>query len=340
MDNVIVCFVEGRDKGKVTGSIFMISRRRKDKFIDWLQDIFDPLLMNQGSQGTEIRANCPFCADPDTKQHLYISTVKQAAHCFRCEWAGSWIDLIMSVEGCSYAAAALTLAGVPDINEFEGILGMMDTEPIQVEEPVSRSESVPEGFIPIHSESQEPLARIALRYLQRREVMSEAIQAGMFGVIPGHIKLFIRASDSYWQARSLDGAKPKYTNPALPFLDILGVWDYTPIGQVRSLPGPLFVCEGVFSALAVCKRGSPAVALLGKQANREQVDRLCRAGRSLIILLDSDAHEQAWELADQLVVNGRADVLVGLLPTGDPADGFDFEVYQGDWRGKVRYKVS
>lgn len=77
---------------------------------------------------------------------------------------------------------------------------------------------------------------------------------------------------------------------------------------------PLLVVEGVFDALAFW--GS-AVALLGKPSS-QQVARLSRSRRALIVALDGDAWREGEALSLRLSLRGARAVFVRLPPGEDP----------------------
>jgi DNA primase len=77
---------------------------------------------------------------------------------------------------------------------------------------------------------------------------------------------------------------------------------------------PSYVVEGVFDALA---HWPHSCALLGKCSN-EQLDALMEAKSPLVIVLDGDAHEEGWALAQKLRFAGKQAGSVRLPPGVDP----------------------
>lgn len=302
--------------------------------IDWMRKSLDNVVVVQN----DVQANCPFCESrtgrPDTKHHLGASIYKKAAHCFRCEWTGSWYDLVREVEGCSFREASRILSHRPTLEEY---YRMVEDLGEQVAEPVKPSGL--EEYIPLAEAKDSVIGKFALEYLERRGFQKYAFR-GLFGIVPGELRLYILASPTYWQARALFAVEePKYRNPSHSVGPTLGIWDSPGMEQVHEMSGPVYVAEGMFSALAIVDRGCSALALLGKMARSEQLERIAQIQREIVIALDADAHREAWDLARRLQGLGRQDVRVALLSEGDPADGWDVEMVEGDWTSYTRWRL-
>lgn len=88
-------------------------------------------------------------------------------------------------------------------------------------------------------------------------------------------------------------------------------------GAIRGADN-VWVVEGIFDALALWPE--PAVALLGKDASRRQMERLCGLDRELIVSLDGDAWEESKVLAQRLTLRGARVSWVRLPAGRDPCD--------------------
>lgn len=306
------------------------------ELLRWMRSRLRTVIPN-ASNGREIRADCPLCVSrgkkPDVKQHLYVSKTKKVGHCFRCGWKGMWWHLVMEVDECTYEEAIAQLHGVPLLEDYDSTLAQLFNQN-PYEEEVNEDDfeivnDVPEDFVALSYRRADPTyqEKVAIKYLQHRGVDDEFIFCGMFGVVPGELRVYLRASPMYWQGRALhDSIKPKYTNPPFPVGDVLGLWDSLHLAPWFSfLRGPIYITEGLLSGLAVIQRGHPALALLGKTANGAQFQRLLTLPRPLVVMLDGGAPEEGRELAWKLTEAGRPDVVLATLESGDPADCWDFD---------------
>jgi DNA polymerase I-like protein with 3'-5' exonuclease and polymerase domains len=126
-----------------------------------------------------------------------------------------------------------------------------------------------------------------------------------------------------WQARSLDdNSQPKY----LSFAGFKKSQCLYGLSAALSTSGPVVLCEGVTDAWRL---GPGSLALFGKTISRQQIRLINQhfAGRSIVILLDRDAWQDALEIRKALM-NSRSStedknrVFVASLPVGydDPGD--------------------
>lgn len=290
-------------------------------------------------QGDEYRVDCPFCAArlgrEDTKQHLYINLSRPVAHCFRCEWSGHYLSLVMSVEGCTYGEAMSYIKGesrshiVAEFDQLHSPRGLVQAYE-QASQPVG---FVPFGNICSRYESNESMA--VHNYLVSRGVNRQLI-AEKFGYVPGSNRAWVLIDKEWWQGRLIIPGQPKYLSPPWPKGDSL--WN----GKVlRTERGELIICEGVFSAIMA---GSNAIALCGKSATMPQLERIvryCRADR-IAVYFDADAQSQATEFADQLEYAGYdGDVELWVLHSGDPAStSMEPNIVAWDWAGRVASGLS
>lgn len=315
-------------------------QREANNMLRWMQSRLDNVIASS-SNGREMQANCPFCYSKrgkfDVKQHLYVSKIKAAAHCFGCEWSGSWIALIIAVDGCSTTAAIMQIASGVSVEDYDNVLRDLMADPTPEESELDVEDIVPEGYKQLDL-SKGVLNITAVNYLRNRGLSDWMIFSGMFGIVPGKMSIYIWASPKYWQARSVvPDAQPKYRNPfGVKLGDVLGLWDSTHLGgYVRSLDGPVHIAEGMFSALALLGRGKAALATLGKLPNGAQVKRLVALRGSLRVCFDSDAHENAWNLVKRLREQGKQDVDVAILEHGDPETCDEYEVFGSDWKSHI-----
>jgi DNA primase len=77
---------------------------------------------------------------------------------------------------------------------------------------------------------------------------------------------------------------------------------------------PLFIVEGAFDALALWPDG---LALLGKPSP-PQIELLVECSRPVVVVLDGDAWEEGWALAQRIRFRGKRAGSIRLPPCTDP----------------------
>lgn len=311
--------------------------------LTWMQNNLDSVRLYPHLN--EIIANCPFChyrhGSPDVKNHFYVSTINRVANCYRCEWKGNWISLIMEVEGCSYTEAILQIASQPTLDEYEKTINEFKQGKSSYKH-TKESSAFPNGFITLDNCDESVfLHKLAVKYLRSRNINEDFIYSGIFGIVPGVMRIYMLASDTYWQARTFYNAPNKYINPNREKMDVLGLWDVDGLRDyIDSLGDDIFICEGLISAISIVQRGFPALALLGKYARHEQLVRLADINKNLIVMLDCDAEKQAYTLASALRDLDRTDVRIAKLKEDDPATCFDYTLHTVGLKDYALWKMS
>lgn len=301
----------------------------------WLVAQFGNLTFTSNHE--DARVNCPFCEAihglEDTGRHLYVSLVKPAAYCFRCNWKGHWIGLIISVEGCSYAEALGYIAQpVHDIARFTSLhspRGMVQTVKLT---------SRPDDFQPLtfNSFDQSHEYRAIYAYARRRlEGISNRLDLihTHFGWVQGSNRLWILVGDSWWQGRTIIGEDPKYIGPPWPKGDSL--WN----GEALNKYSNIVICEGVFSAIHV---GRNAIALCAKVMGKDQAARIAESGVTGIkIMLDADALTYAYEMAHALECKGYfEDIEIHQLDRGDPCDSLEGVTVEYTFEERIKHVLK
>jgi hypothetical protein len=161
-------------------------------------------------------------------------------------------------------------------------------------------------------------ARAYLRKRKLKDSMWEPaqLQACPSGPYAGRVVVPLLADDRKswlgWVGRDWTKLNPrKYTNPGGMARERLL---YNGIALQVETDEPVYVVEGVFDALA---HWPNSVALLG-MATGMQVEMLVNAKRPVVVVLDGDAYDHAWALAQQLRFEGQRAGAVRLPPKKDP----------------------
>lgn len=282
------------------------------------------VVKNYGRPVTDLRVDCPFCLErtgtQDTKQHLHVSVVKEVCHCFRCGYKNNWVGLVMDVTGQSYAFALGHLYMTPRLRDFPRDSIEWKSEGGSYQKSVELpDESHPLWVI------RSPLARRARRYLEKRGFDQGHMKRYGLAFSPHYeTRFIIPVEDDYWQARGFfDWVEPKYINPQVEsrhhIFNSLALDIYEEV----------VICEGALSAMAV---GDNAIALVGREAPPEKLERMAQAEvGTYIVAFDSDAPRFAADLARALYSKGKK-VLVWEYKQGDPADRGGFVEHEWSMR--------
>lgn len=270
-----------------------------------------PIETQNSRRGREYRFNCPFCVenrgDPDTKGHLFVNEKYGIYHCYRCGAAGK----ISSEDSSGYSPEVVA--------SNEELLQSM----ISV---LSEEKEMIDILIPRKKALEDKSARL---YLNGRGFTDEVIDlydlrvGGIYSnllgyvVIPNQVKLEVM-TDMYC-ARSFVGSKPKYRNP-IESRSSLCVYN---LHRVEQYPDRMIVCEGAFNAMAA---GKDAVALYGKECSEAKLSKfLSKRPKKIIVNLDLDARNKAYELADRIKKRDPSiEVRVLLIDREGVKDAADF----------------
>ena len=271
----------------------------------------EPINVSDGRRGREYQFNCPFCVenrgDPDTKGHLFVNERYGIYHCYRCGASGK----IDSDDNSGYS---------PEVAASnEDLLKSM-------EEVLSEEKEMIDILIPRKKALEDISAR---HYLNGRGLTDEMIDlydlrvGGIYSnllgyvVIPNQVKLEVM-TDMYC-ARSFVGSKPKYRNP-IESRSSLCVYN---LHRVDQNPDRIIICEGAFNAMAA---GRDAVALYGKECSEAKLSKLLsKRPKKVVVNLDLDASNKAYELADRIKKRDSSiEVRVLLINREGVKDAADF----------------
>lgn len=243
------------------------------------------------------RATCPFCpirvGKDDKRQSLGIFAGSAVYHCFRCGTKGK-----------------LDRDQVPS--------AILDDAPPEDVGPVNHAP--PEGYVPLWEEPG--LSALSLEearaYLHGRGVHEDVWRAARIGACTkgrhfGRVVLpIIAPSTGEW----LGYVARAWAPSSLPYLNTPGMRRvlYNHEALHVETDAPAIIVEGIFDAISVWPDG---VAVLGKPSH-EQIDAFRTARRPIAIVLDGDAWEEGWALAQLLRFDGVRAGSVRLPPKLDP----------------------
>ena len=130
---------------------------------------------------TEIAINCPSCMErgeprPDDKKKLWINPEKGTFYCYRCQWAGSFVKLIMKLANAPMETALRILRGSL-LDPFEHMDLRLHIEKIDIhdedQDEELREVELPYGYEPI--EGPHP-------YLEKRGIPWEYARDHDWGI--------------------------------------------------------------------------------------------------------------------------------------------------------------
>lgn len=312
--------------------------------ISWVYERFDSVLQTD----TDLRVPCPFCeariGHEDGDHHLYISIVKNAVHCFRCEYSASHVGLIMDIDACSYGHAAAQVYRSTSVlaSQLDELCqrGLWEDDVDAVSATRVAIDDMPSEFIPftealkVTSGYISKACDLCCKYLRQRGILDEAIYygLGMWNHAAGYGLIVIPIERGFWQERSVFPRKPKYMSPKMPKEDRLFNW------RALDLYDSVIITEGALSAMSISGRN--AVALIGKDATEEQIARLIKAKPThYIVALDADATSNALKLADRLYRAGKA-VNIRQYAYGDPNSCNKYHDMVYGWSTRIAMMLS
>jgi len=286
------------------------------------------------SNGSDLIVRCPFCLNragsADISGHLYISTVDEVCHCFRCDYKAGWYQLISDVTGVSYGDARRELAEssmTPLYLLVRRAKGQAGDDLLEM----------PSNFILLADALQQGVllkrkAEVAGSYVKgrlRSLIIGWEIYLGKWGIWRSSDwkhSVVMPVERGWWQERIIhQGKGPKYLSAPAPKEDRLYNWQA--LGNDK-----VYVAEGIFSAVAL---GQSAVALCGKEATPEQIERLGRSKTgTYVVCLDAGTNRESLALAKQLYSYGKK-VIVRWYLLGDPADMGVYSEEEFSWKSNV-----
>lgn len=302
---------------------------------NWAHTFFGDSVVPIGG-GDDLKVDCPFCGD--TKKHLYISVIKPAAHCFKCEWRGSWLHLVKEASGLdSYAEAAQHLIKPLGLVDYDTVADRLSKRAAKLTRDSGIHVRMPEWFIPFALDSSSYLSRMILSYALRRVAVEDVLYfgAGFCSDLdhPAAWRLVFPIERGYWVARAIvSHDSPKYLTPEFPKNDRL----FNPTALTQA--GTLYVAEGVFSGIAL---GRNSTAVLGKSASDDQADRIAASrADEVVIAFDADARagSRTIALAEHLTDRGKP-VSIRRYAWGDPEDCRLWNDVLYDWGYKARVQL-
>jgi DNA primase len=280
-----------------------------------------------GRTGQEMTALCPRC---EKSGKFYINIESGRFVCFSCDFRGrSVVWLVAEIEGLSTSEArAFIFRQSVAIRRRDSKAVLRDRiaalRPYAAtNESTNEPEIVdlPKTFRPVWDGKKwdVPLWLKEKRGIFRRTARAWGLGYCRVGRYAGRLIIPIECPNgSSFTARDMtEEQEPKYLNPQnANHSKLLVGWNLIPT------VADLVICEGPLDAVKLWQHHIPALALGGKELHSDQLELLgaLSSEQAIIIMLDPDAHEAPFKVAEKLHVSFDS-VYIASLPEGvDPGD--------------------
>lgn len=223
----------------------------------------------------QVRYNCPFCEDG--KFRFYVHLRKRLYHCQKCKSSGKIEELKSTV------------------SEFEEKVNKFMNPKVGVKEKEADINFPASGYkTPITKEDGLPYKYLIKRGITDLEMKKYSMGYCSHGLFSERIIIPVYDNKKlvYFVARSFTNLVPKYLNSPSPKEEVI-------FKTFDGVVDRAIVVEGIFDAIRVGKI-FPAIALLGKRITKGQINKIMEVAKSVIVVLDQDAHTYAWQVKEQL----------------------------------------
>ena len=285
------------------------------------------------------RFDCPFCGAD--KQRFSVSIFKGITHCWKCDYTKSIIQFVQDVEDIGLAEAFQTIKRYYSVKYVKKKVIREKPTAAQLTQRFKSYKFISELKKPSYSQM------LAIKYLNRRGLNERSIKLYNLGFLeeyPGYIiSPFIESGlVVYFVARKFTGYGTRYNNPKLEDWGI-GKSEllYNNDSAVEYSSEGINIVEGVYDVYAT---GRNSVGLLGKSISSIQLSKVIMMNpTSIKVMLDSDAKDNAFALADRLAPLFPTKVV--LYKKGDPssnqaAHSNNKEEVQYSFRALIRNKLN
>jgi DNA primase len=255
--------------------------------------------------------HCPFCNHRKPKLEINMATNEEGKNfweCWVCQTRGRTIRSLLTQLKTPREQAQDILKYLPKGSQIE-------YKQLSIIE-------LPKEFQPLYNASTTSvIANLVRKYLYERGLTDNDFikygigycTSGEYGgrvIIPSYSE---SNQLNFFIARAYDGNYFKYKNPEaskdIIFFENLINWN-----------APIILCEGVFDAIAIRRN---AIPILGKSISPSLYKKLITSTvRDIYIALDTDARNNAIQIAEQLYNQGKRVFLISLTDKDPSEMGF------------------
>lgn len=288
-----------------------------------------------------IRGDCPFCNGSNT---FGVNVINNYAHCFKCEYKSSPIDVIIELENFTSRAQAWEHIGAlsgSTIEVIDTLNGLSSKRTKNNDSP--KSVELPEGYQLI-SLPKGRLGKRAIKFLEGRgfdinDLSRKGVGYCNNGRYKGYIIIpfYISGKLSYYISRTFIKSKhPKFINPPTEDFGI-GKTQLIYNQDSLSIYRKIYIVESVTNAWTI---GDNAIAIMGKSISRYQLNKVINSPSDrVVIALDDDAYKEALELCMELSKHKQVKLVempkgkdvndIGNKAFMDRESQYDYEDYSG-----------
>lgn len=264
---------------------------------------------------SEVRICCPFCTDDNF--HMYVNTNKKVYHCHKCEASGKMKDVMTMDDAINFSKKIGDILSSTPVTIKVPL--MYETKPTDLKKirTLPHSSQIWKEKLYYQQAQNYLLGRGIDSSLQRElDIKVSKETSGIYKntVIFPIYELNKDEDDAdlkYFVCRRYDKTEPKYINAPWPKEDTLFQFG----DNQYKTPFNAIIVEGIFDAIAIGQSGYNAIALLGKKATGQQLNRLDKPNRDgsrpcFGIYLDHDAFTHAIELKLQFSAMGITSTII------------------------------
>lgn len=253
---------------------------------------------------------CPFCG----REKLGVNPGSNFYHCFRCDSKGQLTDLIMEIENIyTYNELLKFLDGFKGGLYYSTYNGQIK-ERDKKEERTQENKILPDNFLLINQGTSE-LAKALRRYVKKRGFDIDKLSRKGWGYVTtgkylGYLIMPYTKNHRvvYFNARNVMAPHgPRYLNPDNEDMENTKstlLYNEEALDMYKSV----YLCEGIINAETISdNRG---ICTAGKHLSKYQINLLIKKPvERIIICLDPDAMDKAFEIASMLIEHKLVKVL-------------------------------
>ena len=294
--------------------------------MNWEEYLEDSLgTTKRNAKGDEIIAKvCPFCEGGPWK--FYVNIDRRRYRCYRgrsCDSRGDFYSLVQELEGLPTKTDAIIFVkskfvkAASELKVVERLLAKLGVDDSETNEVIATN--MPSDFECCRTKKGWRIPKyIKQRGITKASIVKYGIGFCSWGRYRDRMIIPVRCDGSTsFVARDMTGKSGrKYLNPSEVSAGRL-LFNYDNL--VGKEIGMLCVVEGAMDSINLDQLGYYSVGLLGKSIRWPQIDLiLCLDPDVVVMMLDSDAHRDAIEIA--IMMSAVVDVRLCRLGDKDPGE--------------------
>lgn len=244
---------------------------------------------------------CPFCSNGDSNYHLGIFKDSGYGTCWKCNFKGSLFKILNKLTGCSYDEYC-RVAGV--VHRTGGTKENLDKIFFPINEKIIKNENISfeKKYFKSITEITKRDFELIDSFLKNKGFDIDLAVANNWkfaitGEYSRRLIIPIPNSDGFIACDTTKQSKSKYIFPK-------GFKAHNHIYLTGEKKGKTWIIvEGIFDACAISRICYGAIAIFGKKATENQMNKIIsytKPNEEIIVCLDADARKEQKNLAFQL----------------------------------------